>query len=227
MANIMELEWLGITQPREESEPVRAHPCRGRRARNAKGEKTMLVANPRLDAELLLEFLARRAAGEYALIERLRPLLRAEIRRNFPSLWRWSEDLQQTAFLKLCVMRDENPERIQPPLDELVTHLVNAPARVMMRAERIPRQAVALKEYDGSNRPDQQASTHLRDLLELTATKLEAKHASTLLIHAAHEIGDGAPLHEVLGITKDGAKRKLLDAQDALLTLSRSEVDDG
>jgi hypothetical protein len=227
VANIMELEWLGRSQPREENEPVRAPPPRGSRARNAKGDKAMPEVNPQLDAELIAGFLARRLASENALVERLQPLFRGVIRRNFPSLWLWSEELQQAAFVKLCVLRNEHPERVEPPLDELAVKLVDTPARVMLRAERIPRQSVSLKEFDGISPPDQQARTHLRDLLDLVISKLNPKHASTLLIHAAHETGDGPPLREVLGITQDGAKRKLLDAQDALLTLSRNEVDDG
>jgi hypothetical protein len=186
----------------------------------------MPEANPLLDAELCTGFVSRRPAAEIALIERLRPYLRHEIRRQFPSLWRWSEDLQQSAFLKLCQLRQDDPGKIQPPVDQLAVVLIDMPARVMLRSAKHSRQSVSLKEFDGSVRPDQDASTRLRELFELFASKLDADEASILLVHAAHEMGDGPPLHEVLGITKDGAKRKLLQAQDALLTLSRNEADD-
>jgi len=185
----------------------------------------MAEANPPLDAELCTGFVSWRPAAEIALIERLRPYLRQEIRRQFPSLWRWSEDLQQSAFLKLCELRKSDAAKIQPPLDELAIILIDTPAQVMLRSAKHMSQSVSLKEFHGRVRPDQDASTRLRELFELFASKLDAGEASILLVHAAHEMGDGPPLHEVLGITKDGAKRKLLQAQDALLTLSRNEAD--
>jgi len=39
----------------------------------------------------------------------LRRYLRAEIAAHFPSLWRQRNDLQQSAILKLCELR-ESPE---------------------------------------------------------------------------------------------------------------------
>jgi hypothetical protein len=188
----------------------------------------MPESNPQLEAELAKGFLERKPAAESAFIERLRPYMRQVIRGRFPSLWRWSEDLQQSALLRLCELRADpsKVDRIRPPLEPLAVYLVDPPARLMLKSKKRFGGAVEVREWDASHAPNQQNLAYLKELWRLLP-RLSFNHARTLQIHAAHEVGDGPSLHEALGITKDAAKRKLLDAQDALLTLSRTEVDHG
>jgi hypothetical protein len=171
------------------------------------------VDEDKADRELIAGFLARRAAAERSFIARLRPFLRREIRRSFPSLWCSTEDLQQSALLRLCELRTSHAEKIRAPLVVLAVSLIAEAVREMGSPE-----AAQFEELARSHR---QASTPRRGLAELFASTLSAEEASVLLLHAAHLVGDGPPLHEALGITRKRARRKLLRAQDALLDVTR------
>jgi len=218
------MERLGIAWPEEESSSDSVEYDWETGPDGFEREETMPETTPQQEAELIAGFVSRRSENPFLLT--LSPFLRQEIRRNFPSLWEWAPDLLQSAFLRLCELREDPREakRIQPPLAELARYLLNAPARVLLRTKKITGQSLPLSDWDGARPPDQQASTRLQELMRLTS-RLPAKLATVLHLHAAHELGEGPPLAEALGITRGSARRKLLEAQDALLTLSR-EVDD-
>jgi len=225
MEHVIALRRLGLTWSDTESNLPKAHSGRGAVAGRAERESTMPKATPEEEMELIAGFLSRKPALQNVFLEKLRPRLRQHQRCNYPSLWRQSEDLQQSALLKLCELRDDPVEvkRIEPPLDDLVKYLMTGPARVLMRSARHARVSLEIQEWDGSRQGNQEDATYVRELWRLIA-KLPFKLGRTLQLHAAHECGDGPSLDEILGITRDAARRKLVDAQDALLTLARGEA---
>ena len=171
MEHAIALERLGLTWREKESSVEDALSGLGEVAGRADREATVPESTPGEAAELLAGFLARRPAAQNAFIELLRPLFRQEIRRDFPSLMPHSEDLQQSALLKLCELREDPVEvvRIRLPLDELVKYLMNAPARVLMRSGKKARVSLELQDWDASSQGNQEDATYVRELWRLIA----------------------------------------------------------
>src|ERR1700722_8688297 len=90
-------------------------------------------------AELIAGFLSRKPMAEAAFVTEFKRFLRVEVGSNFPSLWPQLSDLQQSALLRLCEMR-ESPERvgeIRPTLDALAKSLVAGPALALKRVKKM------------------------------------------------------------------------------------------
>ncbi len=180
---------------------------------------------PEQEAELIAGLFSRKPAAEVAFLDALQPLFRAVINRKFPSLSSAAMDLIQSGVLKLLELRElPSPEKkIQLPLSRLVWYLVDAPGRVMARDWK---RFVELKIDDPKLPPissTQHALVRSEKAFRARTTVLPRGMAQTIAIHAAHETGGGPPLHEVLGIDEQNAKRRLLRAQQALWKLTEEE----
>jgi hypothetical protein len=227
MEHVIALERLGLIWPEKESRVERPRPGRGAVAGRAQREATMLESTPEEEVVLIADFMSGQPARQNAFLEKFRPFIRHKARCNFPSLHRVFEDLEQSALVKLCELRADPKEawRIKPRFIDLAEYLVNAPARILMRSNRHARVSLELKEWDGGRQGNQEDVTYVRELWRLIS-RLPFKLGRTLQLHAANVCGDGPSLEEILGITRDAARRKLVDAQDALLTLARAEASD-
>jgi hypothetical protein len=109
--------------------------------------------SPEREAELIAGFLSGKPAGELDFVNALRPLLQAAVGWRHPALWRDSEDIQQSAILKVYTLReDREVERIHPPLFHLACYLADAPAQVVKRARK---KFVRLRDFHftGKGRP--------------------------------------------------------------------------
>jgi hypothetical protein len=180
----------------------------------------MGTESPEGEAELIAGFLSRQPLLERSFLQRFRPWLREEIRGNFQSLWPQLADLEQSALMRLCEMREPpaNGKDIRSPLKALAKYLVNAPARVLKR-ERKP---LGLRSWDGATASTQEASSDLKHLLEIAAS-LPRGMAKTVLAKAAYEMGEAPPLHEQLGIDVRSAGRRLSRAQNAVMAIAQGE----
>jgi hypothetical protein len=176
--------------------------------------------SPESEGDLVAGFLSRKPAAEATFVGELKQRLRAEICGNFPSLWPELRDLEQSALLRLCQMR-ENPREageIRPPLAALAKFLVDAPARLLLRRKK----PLALQSWDGAQASSQEAAADLAQLLQIAAG-LPRGMAKTVLAHAAHELGEGPPVEEVLGLDRRTAQRRLWHAQAVVLRIACGE----
>ncbi len=146
--------------------------------------------------------------------------MRAEVCNNFPSLLPQLRDLEQSAHLKLCLMREhpQDVKKIRAPIKALVKFLMDAPARVLLRIKKTE----PLGDWDALRPGNQEAAFELKRLLKI-ATSLGGGMAQTMLAQAAHEMGDGRPLHEVLGVDRRSADKRLARARIAVLQIARGE----
>jgi len=178
------------------------------------------------EEELIAGFLSRKPAAEAAFVEEMKRHQRADIRNNFPSLMPQMRDLEQSALLKLCQMREDPREvkRICPPIAALTKFLNDAPARVLKRIKKtVSLTGMKEEEWEGSHPASQEEGLQLKRMMEIAAS-LPGGMAKTILAQAAHEMGDGPPLHEVLALDRRTADKRLARARIAVLRIARGET---
>jgi len=174
------------------------------------------------EEELIAGFLSGKPLAEAEFVEVMQRHIRADVRNNFRSLLPQLGDIEQSALLTLCQMR-ENPRevaRICPPIRALSKYLVDAPARVLMR---IRKKTEPLGKWDEARAATQEGTQRLKELLDIVSESLPEGMARTLLAQSAHEMGDGPPLHEALGIDRRSADKRLARARIAVLRISRGD----
>ena len=171
------------------------------------------------DEELIAGFLSGKPQAEAEFVKVFQGHARAEVGSNFPSQWPHVGDLVQSALLKVCEMRKREPERIRPPMSELVKFTVAAPAMVLKRAKKME---PLPKRWDRSVPSTQEAAFESKRLLEI-AMSLPERMAKTILAHLAHQMGDGPPLHEALGVDRRVSDKRLARARIAILRITRGE----
>jgi hypothetical protein len=192
-------------------------------AREGRGEGAMS------DEEgLIAGFLSGKPAAEAAFIAMYQGKIRAEVYSNCPSLVPYMRDIQQSATLRLCEMRasPSGVKRICPPVSEVVKFTVAAPARVLKRMLKRTKETEPLKDDDAIGPSNTEASVELKRLLEIALT-LPGSLRKTLLARMAHEMGDGPPLPEALGIDRRSADKRLARARAAVLRIARGEGAEG
>jgi hypothetical protein len=116
-------------------------------------------------------------------------------------------------------MRRDEPERICPPMLELVKFAVAAPAMVLKRAKKME---PLPKRWDKPMAPTQDAAFEWKRLLEI-ATGLPEQMGKTLLAYLAYQMGDGPPLHEALGLERRVAEKRLARAKRAVRRIALGE----
>ncbi len=167
-----------------------------------------------------------REGDELRLVEVLRPLMQRHVRRRTPSLWRQMEDLEQSGFLKLYAMREQEAERkkIRPPLVELVARLLQTDVKRRWRFARRhdPLTPEVFEAQVAPGSPD--AALEVQNLRALVR-RLPDEQALVLLNHLAEEDGAGPPLHEALGTTPKLARMRLAYARKLLRQLVDGQPD--
>ncbi len=150
------------------------------------------------DEKLFAGFLSRNPAAEASFVAELQKYLQAEVRTYAPHLWWQLADLEQSALLKLCEMREkpEEVEKIRPPFPALARFLMAGPASKEKRVKHWPR---LKKSQEPKQAPNQEMAIELSELTEI-AQSLPRGMARTMLAQEAHLAGDGPPLEEALGI---------------------------
>ena len=179
------------------------------------------MGNLERQRELIAGFLSRKPAAETSFVMELQKWVRVEIRSNFPKQWRELADLEQSALLRVCEMRDD-PQRvdlIQAPFSELAKYLVDAPAR---KARNVKRWSPLKSWQEPLKAPNQEAALQLKELAEI-AESLPRGMAKTMLAQEALAAGDGPPLAEALGTDPRSARRRLARAQAAVLRIALGE----
>jgi len=171
--------------------------------------------------ELIDGFLSRDPVAEARFVEELQKFLRIEVRSNYPAQWSELSDLQQSALLKVCEMR-ENPraaELITPPFQDLAKRLAELPARKEKRVKHWPSLKPSQEPPVASN---QEEAVTLKEMAEIAAS-LPRGMAKTMLAQEAFVAGDGPALEEALGTDKRSARRRLARAQEAVILIATGE----
>jgi hypothetical protein len=171
------------------------------------------------ESALIARFLTRSPADELAMVNRLRPLIVEDLKKNWKGLWRSRADLEQEALLGLWQRRQAGVA-IDPPLTALAKSLVDGPARKLRRQ----RATVALFEDERQVEPNQLQQAMAREMVAAIA-ELGPEHRTTLLLHTRHLTEGGPALHEALQIEEQAAKRRLVRAQAAAMALLAAKED--
>ena len=151
------------------------------------------------EQELIDGFLSRVPAAETAFVVYFQKLLRMEVRSNHPKLVRHLADLEQSALVKVCELRDDPKmlERICPPLSELAKFAADAPARKEARVKRWPTLNPKNPTHDGTVVSNQERAVELQRDPD-TPSSLPRGMAKTMLAHEAAVTGDGPTVAEAL-----------------------------
>lgn len=173
------------------------------------------------EAELIAGFLSRQPAREVAFVVAMKFWIRKVVRRNFARQWRHLEDIEQSALLELCELRDteKGAMLIQPPLWDVAKMTVERSARMFEREKRM----LPLKDRYLTGAQDLASAFELNRLMEI-AEGLPRGMARTMLAHAAYETGEGPPLEVALGTDHRSALRRLARAQAAVVRIARGET---
>jgi hypothetical protein len=173
------------------------------------------------DQELINGFLSRERAAETRFVVELQRCLRAEVATYSPNLWPELDDLEQSALLKACEMREDPAlaEMIKPPIPAFARRLMMGPASKEKRVRHWPR----IKEsQEPLVAPNQEAAVTVREMSEIAAS-LPRGMARTMLAQEAQVSGDGPPLEEALRTDKRSARRRLGRAQAAVIRIALGE----
>ncbi len=173
------------------------------------------------EQELIDGFLSRVPAAETAFVVYFQKLLRMEVRSNHPKLVRHLADLEQSALVKVCELRDDPKmlERICPPLSELAKFAADAPARKEARVKRWPTLNPKNPTHDGTVVSNQERAVELSEILDI-AESLPRGMAKTMLAHEAAVTGDGPTVAEALGVSPDNARRRVGRALAAVVRIA-------
>jgi hypothetical protein len=166
---------------------------------------------------LIAGFLSRKPLAEVSFFDAVRPLIQRLVRRHFPERWQDVDDVEQSALLRVCELRETEAGRKQllPPLWALAELAVEPPARMLSRTKKL----LPLKDWDRAVPPNQETAFEFRRLLAI-AVSLPRGMASTMLAQAGFVTGEGPALHEALGIDERSARRRLARAQDAVIEIA-------
>jgi len=139
------------------------------------------------------------------------------VRRHFPERWQDVDDVEQSALLRVCELRETEAgkKRLRPPIWELAEFAVEPPARMLSRTKK----TLPLKDWDRGVPPNQEAAFELKRLLAISVS-LPRGMASTMLAQAGFVTGEGPALHEALDIDERSARRRLARAQDAVIEIA-------
>jgi hypothetical protein len=169
------------------------------------------------ELELIAGFLSRKPLAEVSFLDAVRPLIRGQARRHFPERWQEVDDVEQSALLRVCELRETEAGRkhLCPWLRELAKLAVDAPVAVLFRAKK----TLPLKDWDRAVPPNQEAAFELKRLLKI-AVSLPRGMAATMLAQAGFVTGEGPALHEALDVDERSARRRLARAQDAVIEIA-------
>jgi len=171
------------------------------------------------DEELIAGFLSGKPQAEAEFVKVFQGHVRAEVGSNFPSQWPHVRDLVQSALLKVCKMRKYEPDKIRPPISELVKFAVAAPAMALKRAKKMEPMP---KRWDQPAPSNQEAAFEWKRLLEIVGA-LPEQMGRTMLAYLAYQMGDGPPLHEALGVERRVAEKRLARAKKAVRHIALGE----
>ena len=166
---------------------------------------------------LIAGFLSRKPLAEVSFFDAVRPVIRRLVRRHFPERCQDVDDVEQSALLRVCELRETEAgkKRLEPPIWALAEFAVEPPARMLSRTKKL----LPLKDWDRAVPPNQEAAFELKRLLAISVS-LPRGMASTILAQAGFVTGDGPALHEALGIDERSARRRLARAQDAVIEMA-------
>ncbi len=178
------------------------------------------------EEQLLHDFRELGGLADLRLVQAVRPMMRKLVRTRYPSLAPLAEDLTQDVLVELTALRAEHREKQtgkpRPPLWELLSRLVNKPAKA---AQREARRAAPLTDDHPSAARDLIAALDARRLAGLLQ-RLPEGQAEVIVHHAAAELGEGPPLHEALGTTRQLASMRLAYARKLLHAAAAGGRDD-
>jgi hypothetical protein len=186
----------------------------------------LVAATHAQELELIAGFLSRKPAAETSFFDEFRPHVHRWVSGHFPDRWQEYADLEQSAMLRVCELREtkEGRTRLTPPFSELAQFAAEAPARKLAREKK----SVPLQDWDASQPPNQETAFEFRRLLAIAVT-LPRGMAATMLAQAGFVTGEGPALHEALGIDERSARRRLARAQDAVIEIAeggKAELED-